>query len=101
MPGQADPAHDDELLLLRDGRQVRLRPWRDDDRDVDAAAVASLSPLSRHLRFLTPSRASPRRTSTTSATRAWTVASAGRREGTPPRAGAGGPGCATTVVAWR
>jgi RimJ/RimL family protein N-acetyltransferase len=46
------PAHED--VLLGDGRGVRIRPLRAEDRAKYARAVAGLSPRSRYLRFAAP-----------------------------------------------
>ena len=41
-------------FALNDGRSVRIRPLREADRATYEAAVYSLSPRSRYLRFFTP-----------------------------------------------
>ncbi|HXB15793.1 MAG TPA: GNAT family N-acetyltransferase [Solirubrobacteraceae bacterium] len=50
------PANETRELLLRDGRTVRVRALRPNDRGLYERAVVDLSPRSRYLRFLAPIR---------------------------------------------
>jgi acetyltransferase len=53
------PGHLARRVQLRDGKWIRLRPIRPEDRDIEQAFVRGLSDYSRYYRFMEPLRELP------------------------------------------